>query len=150
MLLPADGLPGIRKFFLDTMVEFGCRGMACQTAVVGLGIGGCKATTMRIAKEAACLRPVGARNPDPELAALEAELKELGIGMGPMGFVGNSMVFDRHVEVAYTHTGGMRVAIHTFRFASRRATARITPDGDVTFRDDPAWFTDHYRREGLG
>ena len=138
MLLPADGLPGIRKFFLDTMVGFGCRGMACQTAVVGLGIGGCKAATMRIAKEAGCLRPVGARNPDPELAALDAGLKELGIGMGPVGFVGSSMVVDRHVEVAYTHTDGMHVAIHTFRFAWRRATGRITPDSDVTFRDDPA------------
>jgi len=152
MLFPADGLPGIRKFFLDTMVEFGRRGMACQPAVVGLGIGGCKDTTMRIAKEAACLRPVGDRNPDPQLAALELELKELGntIGMGPMGFVGSSMVVDCHAEIAYTHTGGMPVAIHTFCFASRRATARITPDGEVAFRDDPQWFTDHYRREGVG
>jgi L(+)-tartrate dehydratase alpha subunit len=151
MLFPADGLPGIRKFFLDTMVEFGRRGMACQPAVVGLGIGGCKDTTMRIAKEAACLRPVGDRNPDPQLAALELELKQLGntIGMGPMGFVGSSMVVDCHVEIAYTHTGGMPVAIHTFCFASRRATAHVTPDGEVAFRDDPAWFTDHYRREGV-
>ena len=151
MLFPADGLPGIRKFFLDTMVEFGRRGMACQPAVVGLGIGGCKDTTMRIAKEAACLRPVGDRNPEPQLAALEAELKKLGneIGMGPMGFVGNSMVVDCHVEIAYTHTGGMPVAIHTFCFASRRATARITPDGAVTFREDPRWFTEHYRRDGV-
>ncbi|GIT62735.1 MAG: hypothetical protein Ct9H300mP21_02810 [Pseudomonadota bacterium] len=64
--------------------------MACQPAVVGIGIGGCKDTTMRIAKEAACLRAVGDRNPDPQIAELEEELKELGnsIGMGPMGFVG--------------------------------------------------------------
>lgn len=151
MLFPADGVAGIKKFFLDTMVEFGRRGMACQPAVVGLGIGGCKDTTMRIAKEAACLRPVGDRNPDPEVAALEAELKRMGntIGMGPMGFVGSSMVVDCHIEVAYTHTGGMPVAIHTFCFASRRATARITPDGEVTYRDDPQWFTPYYRREGI-
>ena len=151
MLFPADGLPGIKKFFLDTMVEFGRRGMACQPAVVGLGIGGCKDTTMRIAKEAACLRAVGDRNPDPQLAQLEEELKRLGnsIGMGPMGFVGTSMVVDCHVEIAYTHTGGMPVAIHTFCFASRRATARIHGDGTVGFRSDPQWFTDYYRREGL-
>ena len=151
MLFPADGLPGIRKFFLDTMVEFGRRGMACQPAVVGLGIGGSQDTTMRIAMEAACLRPVGARNPDPQIAALERELKALGntIGMGPMGFVGSSMVVDCNIEVAYAHTGGMPVAIHCFCFASRRATARITPDGQVEFRDDPRWFTDYYRREGV-
>ena len=151
MLFPADGIPGIKKFFLDTMVQFGRRGMACQPAVVGIGIGGCKDTTMRIAKEAACLRPVGDRNPDPEIAELELELKELGnsIGMGPMGFVGSQMVVDAHIEVAYAHTGGMQTAIHTFCFASRRASARIWPDGKVKFRSDPKWFTDYYRREGI-
>ena len=151
MLFPADGIPGIKKFFLDTWVEFGRRGMACQPAVVGLGIGGCKDTTMRIAKEAACLRPVGDPNPDPQLAKLELELQELGnsVGMGPMGFVGSKAIIDVHVEVAYAHTGGMQVAMHTFCFASRRATARIDPDGSVTFRSDPQWFTEHYRREGI-
>ena len=29
MLFPADGIDGIKKFFLDTMVQFGRRGMAC-------------------------------------------------------------------------------------------------------------------------
>ena len=151
MLFPADGIPGIKKFFLDTMIQFGRRGMACQPAVVGIGIGGCKDTTMRIAKEAACLRQVGDRNPDPEIAELELELKELGnsIGMGPMGFVGSQMVVDAHIEVAYAHTGGMQTAIHTFCFASRRASARIWPDGKVKFRSDPKWFTDYYRREGI-
>ena len=106
---------------------------------------------MRIAKEAACLRPVGDRNPDPDVAALEMELMELGnsIGMGPMGLQGKSMVVDAHVEVAYTHTGGMPVALHTFCFASRRATARVGPGGEVHFRDDPEWFTPYYRREGI-
>ena len=151
MLFPSDGIPGIKRFFLDTMVEFGRRGMACQPAVVGLGIGGSKDTTMRIAKEAACLRPVGNSNPDPEISALETELTELGnsIGMGPMGFVGSSTVVDTHIEIAFTHTGGMPVAIHTFCFASRRATARISPDGSVNFRSDPQWFSSYYRREGI-
>jgi L(+)-tartrate dehydratase alpha subunit len=151
MLFPADGIPGIKRFYVDTLVEFGRRGMACQPAVVGLGIGGCKDTTMRIAKEAACLRPVGDRNPDAQLADLELELKELGnsLGMGPMGFAGSGMVIDAHVEIAYTHTGGMPVAMHTFCFASRRATARIMPDGNVSFRSDPIWFTDYYRRTGI-
>ena len=151
MLFPSDGVPGIKRFFVDTWVEFGRRGLACQPAVVGLGIGGCKDTTMRIAKEAACLRAVGDRNPDSRLAELELELKDLGnsIGMGPMGFAGNHGVVDVHLEVAYAHTGGMQVAMHTFCFASRRATARITPEGKVTFRSDPKWFTEYYRREGI-
>ena len=150
-LFPADGIPGLKRFFLDTLVQFGRRGLGCQPVIVGMGIGGCKDTTMRIAKEAACLRIVGDRNPDPQIADLEEELKHLGndIGMGPMGFVGRSGVMDVHIEVAHAHTGGMQAAIHCFCFASRRATARIHPRGCVEYRADPDWFTDYYRREGI-
>ena len=65
------------------------------------------------------------------------------------GFAGTSMVVATHVEVAYSHTGGMPVGIHQFCLSSRRATARIHPDGRVEFRSDPQWFTDYYRREGI-
>src|SRR3546814_6398668 len=97
------------------MLEFGRRGLACQPAIVGIGLGGSKDTAMSIGKQAACLRTVGDRNPDPEIAALELELQDLGndIGMGPMGFVGKSMVVDCHIEVAYTHTGGLPMSVHS-------------------------------------
>ncbi|MGI9305652.1 MAG: fumarate hydratase, partial [Gammaproteobacteria bacterium] len=107
MLFPGDGIDGIKRFFLDVMVAFGKRGLACQPAIVGIGLGGSKDTCMTLGKQAACLRTVGDRNPDPEVAKLELELKQIGnsIGMGAMGFVGSSMVIDCHVEVGYTHTG---------------------------------------------
>jgi L(+)-tartrate dehydratase alpha subunit len=151
MLFPTDGVPGIKRFFLDTLVQFGRRGLACQPAIVGLGIGGAKDTCMRLGKEAACLRLVGSRNPDPAIAALEDELTALGnhVGIGAMGFAGTSMVVATHVEVAYAHTGAMPVAMHSFCLSSRRATARIHADGRVEFRADPAWFTGYYRREGV-
>src|SRR5204863_38233 len=59
MLFPADGVAGIKRFFVDTLVEFGRRGLACQPAIVGVGIGGAKDTCVRLGKEAACLRAVG-------------------------------------------------------------------------------------------
>ncbi|HMH52581.1 MAG TPA: fumarate hydratase [Candidatus Acidoferrum sp.] len=151
MLFPADGIPGIKRFFVDTLVQFGKRGLACQPAIVGLGIGGAKDTCVRLGKEAACLRVVGSRNPDPVVARLEEELTALGnyIGIGAMGFAGTSLVVATHVEVAYSHTGGMPVGMHSFCLSSRRATARIHPDGRVEFRTDPQWFTDYYRREGI-
>jgi L(+)-tartrate dehydratase alpha subunit len=151
MLFPGDGVAGIKRFFVDTLIESGKRGLACQPAIVGVGIGGAKDTCVRLGKEAACLRTVGSRNPDPAAAALEAELTELGnyIGIGAMGFAGTSMVVATHVELAYTHTGGMPVGIHQFCLSSRRATARIHADGRVDFRADPEWFTDYYRREGI-
>jgi L(+)-tartrate dehydratase alpha subunit len=151
MLFPADGIPGIKRFFVDTLVQFGKRGLACQPAIVGLGIGGAKDTCVRLGKEAACLRVVGSRNPDPAIARLEEELTALGnyIGIGAMGFAGTSLVVATHVEVAYSHTGGMPVGMHSFCLSSRRATARIHPDGRVDFRTDPEWFTDYYRRTGI-
>jgi len=151
MLFPADGVAGIKRFFVDTLVQFGKRGLACQPAIMGVGLGGAKDTCVRLGKEAACLRTVGSRHPDPVVAQLEAELTTLGnyVGIGAMGFAGTSLVVATHIEVAYSHTGGMPVGMHSFCLSSRRATARIHPGGRVEFRTDPQWFTDYYRREGI-
>lgn len=151
MLFPGDGIDGIKRFFLDSLVQFGRRGLACQPAIFGVGIGGSKDTCMVIGKQAACLRMAGDRHPDPQVAALETALAELATstGIGPMGFVGHSMALDVHVEVADTHTGGMPVSVHAFCLSSRRAVARLFPDGRVEYRADPAWFTPYHRREGV-
>ena len=149
MLFPSDGIAGIKRFFLDSIVSFGKRGLACPPAIIGIGLGGSKDTCMVLGKRAACLRIVGDRNPDPKIAALEDELKELGnsIGMGAMGFVGKSMVIDCNIEVGYCHTGGMQMSVHAFCLSSRRAVARIYSDGTVKYRTNPNWFTPFQRRE---
>jgi L(+)-tartrate dehydratase alpha subunit len=149
MLFPGDGLSGIKRFYLDALVAFGKRGLACQPAIIGIGLGGSKDISMVLGKQAACLRTVGDRNPDAKIAALEEEFIELGnnIGMGPMGFVGKSMVVDCHIEVGYCHTGGMPMSVHAFCLSSRRAVARIHEDGRVEHRTDPRWFTPYMRRE---
>ncbi len=151
MLFPSDGLQGIKRFFLDSLMAFGKRGLACQPAIIGIGLGGAKDTCMVLGKRAACLRVVGDRNPDPKIAELEQELTEAGnsIGMGAMGFVGNSMVIDTHIEVGYCHTGGMQMSVHAFCLSSRRACARIHTDGRVEYRTDPEWFTPYMRRESV-
>ena len=104
---------------------------------------------MVLGKRAACLRTVGDRNPDSKIAELEMELTELGnnIGMGAMGFVGKSMVIDTHIEVGYCHTGAMQMSVHAFCLSSRRACARVNPDGSVVYRTDPQWYTPYQRRE---
>lgn len=148
MLFPGDGIEGIKRFYLDTLTAFGKRGLACQPAIIGVGLGGSKDACMTLGKQASCLRVVGSRNPDEKIAALEDELKELGnsIGMSAMGFVGSSMVVDCHIEVGYCHTGGMPMSVHMFCLSSRRSVARIFADGSVEFRTDPMWFTDYSRR----
>ena len=152
MLFPGDWIEGIRRFYLDCLMAFGKRGLACQPAIIGIGLGGSKDTTMVLGKQAACLRTVGDRNPDPKVAELEREFMELGnsIGMGAMGFVGKSMVIDCHIECGYCHTGGMPMSVHAFCLSSRRAVARIYADGRVQYRTDPNWFTPYMRRETVG
>jgi L(+)-tartrate dehydratase alpha subunit len=151
MLFPADGIEGIKRFYLDSLIAFGRRGLACQPAIVGVGLGGSKDICMVLGKQAACLRTVGSHNPDPKIAVLEDELKELGnnIGMGAMGFMGSSMVVGCNIEVGFCHTGGMPMSVHMFCLSSRRATARIHADGRVEYRTDPMWFTDYMRRPGV-
>lgn len=151
MLFPSDGIQGIKRFYLDSLMAFGKRGLACQPAIIGIGLGGAKDACMVLGKRAACLRVVGDRNPDPEIAKLEEELTEAGnsIGMGAMGFVGSSMVIDTHIEVGYCHTGAMQMSVHAFCLSSRRACARIFPDGRVEYRTDPDWFTPYMRRESV-
>ncbi|HJQ78946.1 MAG TPA: fumarate hydratase [Lacipirellulaceae bacterium] len=151
MLFPGDGIPGIKRFFVDTLVSFGHRGLSCPPVIVGVGIGGTKDQCVTLGKEASCLRLVGDRHPDPLVAALEEELLELGnrTMIGIMGFRSDTPVLDVHCEIAYTHTGGLPVGISELCHAVRRATARIYNDGRVEFREDPQWFTEYYRREAI-
>jgi L(+)-tartrate dehydratase alpha subunit len=152
MLFPGDGVDGIKRFFLDVLLAFGKRGLACQPAIVGVGLGGSKDTCMMLGKQAACLRTVGSTHPDPEVAKLEGELRELGneTGLGAMGFSGTSTVVDCNIEIGYTHTGGMPMSVHCFCLSSRRATARLFADGRVEYRTDPEWFTPYMRRNTIG
>ncbi|KMW57618.1 Fumarate hydratase class I, aerobic [Candidatus Rhodobacter oscarellae] len=149
MLFPSDGIQGIKRFYLDSLVAFGKRGLACQPAIIGIGLGGSKDICMTLGKRASTLRIVGSRNSDPRIAELEDEFMELGnsIGMGAMGFVGKNMVIDCNIEVGYCHTGGMPMSVHAFCLSSRRAVARIWPDGRVEHRTDPDWFTPYQRRD---
>src|ERR1700756_701827 len=78
MLFPGDGIEGIKRFYLDTLIGFGKRGLACQPAIVGVGLGGSKDAAMVLGKQASCLRLVGSRNPGPQIAALEEGIKKLG------------------------------------------------------------------------
>ena len=151
MLFPADGTDGIKRFLLDNMAEFARRGLSCPPVVVGVGLGGTKDQAVSLSKEAACLRLIGNRHPDPDVAVLEEELRELAnkTGFGVMGVGGDTTALDVHIEIAYTHTGGVPIAISQFCTADRRAVARIHADGEVEFREDPLWFTDYYRREGI-
>ncbi len=141
MLVAADGLPAIKQFVYDSFVASCYSGATCPPNIVGIGIGGTAEDCMRIAKEAAVLRPIGDRNPDPDVAALEEEflagMKEKGFGA--MGFPGQAGVLDVHIECALVHTGGLPVAYSAQCIIGRRKKARITLDGEVKYDDGGGW-----------
>ncbi|HET8742649.1 MAG TPA: fumarate hydratase [Gaiella sp.] len=132
MLVPADGVVGIKRFVLESIVDAG--GKPCPPGIVGVGIGGSADYAMHLAKEAIA-RPVGSRNPDPLVAQLEDELYELlnETGIGPMGLGGDVTVLQCHVEHADTHMTLNPVAVNYQCWAARRASAHIAADGTVEF-----------------
>ncbi|MEW6410285.1 MAG: fumarate hydratase [Nitrospirota bacterium] len=150
-LLPGDGIEGMERFFLDAISVNGRRGFACLPSLVGIGIGGNKDVSFRLAREAVSLRTVGDRHPDPFIADFEEELKELANStmFGTMGLWGDVTVMDVHIEIAYGHTGGPPMSIHQHCNALRRASARIDSKNRVEYKDDPQWFTPYYRRKTI-
>ena len=130
MLVPADGVNGIKRFVLESIV--GAGGKPCPPGIVGVGIGGSADYAMHLAKEAIA-RPVGTRNPDPLVARLEDELYGLlnETGIGPMGLGGDVTVLQCHIEHADTHMTLNPVAVNYQCWAARRASAHISADGAV-------------------
>jgi fumarate hydratase subunit alpha/L(+)-tartrate dehydratase alpha subunit len=132
MCVPADGVKGIKQFVLESIV--GAGGKPCPPGIVGVGIGGSADYAMYLAKEAIA-RPIGTRNPDPLVAALEDELYELlnQTGIGPMGLGGDVTVLNCHIEHADTHMTLNPVAVNYQCWAARRASAHISAAGDVEY-----------------
>jgi len=130
MLNPSDGIKGIKKFALDTVVSAGSK--PCPPTIIGLGIGGSADISIKLAKMA-LLRPIDQRHPDPTIAALEKELFEAfnALGIGVMGLGGKTTVIGVNAELGYCHTASLPVAINVQCWAGRKATARIYKDGRV-------------------
>ena len=132
MCVPADGVVGIKKFVLESIVDAG--GKPCPPGIVGVGIGGSADYAMYLAKEAIA-RPVGTRNSDPIVAELEDELYGLlnETGIGPMGLGGDVTVLQCHIEHADTHMTLNPVAVNYQCWAARRASAHIAADGSIDY-----------------
>ncbi len=132
MFYPADGVKALKKFVLDAVIESGAN--PCPPGIIGVGIGGTADLVTKLAKDA-ILRPVGQRNPDPEVARMEEELEEAinATGRGPMGLGGDVSTLAVHIETAYTHITCNPVAVNTQCWPARRARAIIRPDGVVEY-----------------
>lgn len=118
MLKPADGIEGIKKFVIERARESGPN--PCPPIIVGVGIGGTLELAALLAKKA-LLRPLGTTNPDPELAALEAELLERinNLGIGPQGLGGRTFALGVHIIKHPCHIASLPLAVNINCHASR-------------------------------
>jgi tartrate/fumarate subfamily iron-sulfur-dependent hydro-lyase alpha chain len=143
-ILVADGIKGIKKFVFDSLLVDGNKtGATCPPNIVGVGVGGTSDSCMALAKQAACLRKVGSRNPDPRIAELEQELLEVinSTGVGPLGMGGRMTALDVHIEIALTHLVGTPIAMVLQCPAARVGTLRISAEGEMSEVDWPGWFS---------
>lgn len=126
MALPGEGIEGIKKFVLDTVIAAG--GKPCPPIIVGVGIGGSSDLCMKLAKKA-LLSEIGQRNPEETLSKLEKEiLNEINnTGIGPMGLGGNTTALDVKILTTDTHTAGLPIGVCIQCWAARQAKDVLKP-----------------------
>ena len=124
MMIPADGVEGVKKFVVDTVFSAG--GKPCPPLVVGVGIGGNFEKCALMAKEA-LLREIDDESSDPIARELERELLELinNTGVGPMGFGGTKTCLAVKVNVHPCHIASLPVAINLQCHAARHKSCNI-------------------------
>ena len=124
MMTPSDGIEGIKKRVVEWVKQAGSN--PCPPVVVGVGIGGTFEQAALIAKKA-LLRPLGEKNPDPQVAALEEELLTLvnNLGIGPQGLGGRITALAVHVNMIPCHIASFPLAVNINCHAHRHKEAVI-------------------------
>ena len=120
MLVPADGVEGVKKAVLDIIKHAGPN--PCPPITVGIGVGANMERAAELAKYS-LTRPMGEHNPNPKYAELETEiLKKVNLtGIGPSGLGGTNTALAVNIEYAPTHIGALPVAVNLNCHAARRA-----------------------------
>lgn len=121
MLEPAEGEPGILRSIVET-ARLGAAN-ACPPIILGVGIGGTMEAAALLAKRQ-LLRDIGSKAITPALEALERQaLQEINaLGIGPMGFGGNTTALAVHIAEMPTHLAGLPVAINVQCHCARHAS----------------------------
>lgn len=124
MLKPAEGVEGVKKFVVESVINAG--GNPCPPVVVGVGVGGTIEKTAMLAKKA-LMREAGKANPNPLYAKLEAEiLEEINkSGVGPQGLGGRFTAFAVHIDYFPAHIASMPVVVNLNCHAARHKEAII-------------------------
>ena len=123
-------LDGCRKAILDAVIQ--AQGKGCGPGVLGVAIGGDRATGYALSKEQ-LLRKLDDTNPEPQLAALEKEIVETAnrLGIGPMGFGGKTTLLGTKITVANRVPASYFVSISYMCWAFRRQGVILSPTGET-------------------
>ncbi len=124
MLTPSDGKEGIKRYIVQRVKESGSN--PCPPTIVGVGIGGTFETAALLAKKS-LLRPLGSKNPDPELEKFESEiLEEINqLGIGPQGLGGRTTSLAVHILMMPCHIASFPLAVNIQCHAQRHKEAVI-------------------------
>jgi fumarate hydratase subunit alpha len=132
MLTPSDGVVGLKKFVIDTVIKAGAK--PCPPTILGVAVGGGADIAIKLAKKV-LLKPLNEPNVDPNLAKLEQELLDAvnSTGIGPMGLGGKTTVLGVKLDYTHRHPASYPVAVVVQCWAARKATAKIFSDGKVEY-----------------
>jgi fumarate hydratase subunit alpha len=124
MLTPSDGVEGIKRFVVQRVKESGSN--PCPPTIVGVGIGGTFEQAALLGKKS-LLRPLGSKNPDPELDKLESEiLNEINqLGIGPQGLGGRTTSLAVHILMMPCHIASFPLAVNIQCHAQRHKESII-------------------------
>jgi fumarate hydratase class I len=120
-------LKGVKNVILDAVVK--AQGKGCGPGILGVAIGGDRGTGYVKSKEQ-FLRTLDDINPDPELATLEKEIVTMAneLGIGPMGFGGNTTLLGCKIDHFHRVPASYFVTISYMCWAFRRQGISLNPD----------------------
>jgi fumarate hydratase class I len=120
-------LAGVRKVVLDAVQK--AQGQGCAPGILGVAVGGDRGSSYAKSKQV-LLDPIGTRNPDPSLAALEERLTEEAnqMGIGPMGFGGQTTVIDTKITGLHRLPASYYVSVSYMCWAYRRRKMTVTDE----------------------
>lgn len=123
-------IAGVKKCILDAVQQ--AQGKGCGPGVLGVTIGGDRATGYLATKEQ-FLRKIGDKNPNAQLAKLEAECLEEAnrLGIGPMGFGGKTTLMGVKVGALNRLPASFFVSVSYMCWAYRRQGAKISARGRI-------------------
>jgi fumarate hydratase class I len=123
-------LDGCRKAILDAVLQ--AQGKGCGPGILGVCIGGDRATSYEFSKQQ-FLRRLDDANPNPELDKLERDVVDTAnkLGIGPMGFGGQTTLLGAKIGVLNLLPASYFVSVSYMCWAYRRQGVTLDPAGQI-------------------